>query len=201
MKDAKQRSREPVNNFVGQRLREIRMQRGLTCREMAKRTGIAPGSYSCLENGWYRISLDNLFRILHTLGAKLGEVWPKVNGLPDSALGKEQIAQALSLTERELNSGPDVEELLKAVCEAFGVTSERLRSAKRWGRLQEARAACAILSTEHPGLTLQSLARRLGMKPAALSRLVSRHRDQAREDPKFAAALQAARQALNSHAA
>ena len=66
-----------VNNYVSHRLREIRVRRKLTSKEVARRMGIPQGSYSALENGWYKISLDNLFRILQALKADVAEVWPR----------------------------------------------------------------------------------------------------------------------------
>ena len=32
-----------------------------------------------MENGWYKINLDDLYRILTVLGADLGEIWPAAN--------------------------------------------------------------------------------------------------------------------------
>ncbi len=49
---AKRRSQGPVNNYVGRKLREIRMAQGMTCKQVAQRIGISAGSYSGLENGW-----------------------------------------------------------------------------------------------------------------------------------------------------
>ncbi|MEE8587534.1 MAG: helix-turn-helix transcriptional regulator, partial [Acidobacteriota bacterium] len=73
---AKRRSQGAVNNYVGRKLRELRLSQGMTCKQVAQGIGISAGSYSGLENGWYRISLDNLFGILKALGAGPEEVWP-----------------------------------------------------------------------------------------------------------------------------
>ncbi len=61
-KDAKRRSQGAVNNYAG---RELRLCQGMNCKQVAQPIGISAGSYSGLENGWYKISL---FRILQALG-------------------------------------------------------------------------------------------------------------------------------------
>ncbi len=83
-----------VNNYVAHRLRQIRVERGLTSSELAQRTGSALGSYSCLENGWYKINIDNLFKILQALQAKVTEVWPETEG-GDGPINMEYIQQAV----------------------------------------------------------------------------------------------------------
>lgn len=67
-------SERAVNRYVGHRIQKLRKQRRLSSQEVARRTGLAPGSYSCLENGWYRISLENLFRILQVLDVHVTEM-------------------------------------------------------------------------------------------------------------------------------
>ena len=45
-------------------------------RQAASLSGIPESSYSCLERGYYRISLQNLHRILQALGVSIDQVWP-----------------------------------------------------------------------------------------------------------------------------
>ncbi|HSR51409.1 MAG TPA: helix-turn-helix transcriptional regulator, partial [Acidobacteriota bacterium] len=67
---------DPVSDFVASTIRRIRIEKGIRVADMAWRTGIPLGSYSCLETGRYRMSLENLFRILHILGTDINQVWP-----------------------------------------------------------------------------------------------------------------------------
>jgi transcriptional regulator with XRE-family HTH domain len=49
---------------VGGRLRKLRKQRHLTQAELARQIGIQQSDLSRMEQGEYRVSLDNLFKIL-----------------------------------------------------------------------------------------------------------------------------------------
>ncbi len=54
----------PETAEVGGRLRELRKERGLTQAELARQIGIQQSDLSRMEKGEYRVSLDNLFKIL-----------------------------------------------------------------------------------------------------------------------------------------
>ena len=49
---------------IGSRLRELRKERRLTQAELARQIGIQQSDLSRMEKGEYRVSLDNLFKIL-----------------------------------------------------------------------------------------------------------------------------------------
>ena len=49
---------------IGSRLRDLRKERGLTQAELARQIGIQQSDLSRMEKGEYRVSLDNLFKIL-----------------------------------------------------------------------------------------------------------------------------------------
>ena len=88
----------------------------MTSQEVARRSGIAPGSYSCLENGWYKINLDNLFRILQVLKADVIEVWPSAdadqsNVIDDSYL-QDVVRDAMASQPREIT----LDDVYEAVC-------------------------------------------------------------------------------------
>lgn len=65
-----------INEFVRRRLRALRREKRLSVRQAAKLSGIPESSYSCLEGGHYRITLQNLQRILAGLGVGIEQVWP-----------------------------------------------------------------------------------------------------------------------------
>lgn len=67
---------DPVNHLIRSRIRHIRQSKQLSVRKAAAQCGIPESSYSCLENGFYRISLLNLNKILTGLDATIEEVWP-----------------------------------------------------------------------------------------------------------------------------
>ncbi len=82
------KSKALVNQFVAENLRTIRIAKGMKVQEVARRAGLAYSSYSCLEGGWYKINLDNLFRILLALDTDVSEVWPNgwISRLDDAAI-------------------------------------------------------------------------------------------------------------------
>jgi len=58
---------------VGSRLRELRTERGLTQAELARQIGIQQSDLSRMEKGEYRVSLDNLFKILGVFDLDLAD--------------------------------------------------------------------------------------------------------------------------------
>lgn len=52
---------------VGHRIRELRIDRGLTLDDMRQRTGISSASLSRLERGIYSMSVDDLMAIARAL--------------------------------------------------------------------------------------------------------------------------------------
>jgi len=54
----------PQTTEIGGRLRLLRKDRGLTQAELARQIGIQQSDLSRMEQGEYRVSLDNLFKIL-----------------------------------------------------------------------------------------------------------------------------------------
>ena len=58
---------------IGCRLRELRKERGLTQAKLARQIGIQQSDLSRMEKGEYRVSLDNLFKILGVFDLDLGD--------------------------------------------------------------------------------------------------------------------------------
>ena len=69
-------SRESINDLVRRELRRLRLARNMTMGQVSDRAGIPRSSYACLEHGFYKINLDNLYRILGILEADITQVWP-----------------------------------------------------------------------------------------------------------------------------
>ncbi len=194
------RSKGRINNYVGHRLREIRVTRKLTSQEVARQAGIAPGSYSCLENGWYKINLDNLFRILQVLKAEVTDVWPRPQIEGGAAIDDDYlqrvVEEAISSRPREI----DLDDVYEAVCRTFDIPKDQFQSQSRWSRLTEARGAAAILVKEIPHLSLTSLCRSLGCSISSMSHLTRRVLERAEEDRILRAKIDEARQLLKEEA-
>lgn len=58
---------------IGRRLRKLRKERSLTQAELARQIGIQQSDLSRMEKGEYRVSLDNLFKILSAFDLQLSE--------------------------------------------------------------------------------------------------------------------------------
>jgi transcriptional regulator with XRE-family HTH domain len=58
---------------IGSRLRRLRKERGLTQAELARQIGIQQSDLSRMEKGEYRVSLDNLFKILGVFDLDLAD--------------------------------------------------------------------------------------------------------------------------------
>jgi transcriptional regulator with XRE-family HTH domain len=75
---------------IGQRLRRLRKERKLTQAELACQIGIQQSDLSRMEKGEYRVSLDNLFKILTVFGVKLNEFFA------DSAQAASRVSRPLA---------------------------------------------------------------------------------------------------------
>ena len=63
----------PQATDVGERLRVLRKQERLTQAELARQIGIQQSDLSRMEKGEYRVSLDNLFKILGVLDVEISD--------------------------------------------------------------------------------------------------------------------------------
>ena len=58
---------------IGSRLRRLRKQQGLTQADLARQIGIQQSDLSRMESGEYRVSLDNLVKLLAVFDLKLAD--------------------------------------------------------------------------------------------------------------------------------
>jgi transcriptional regulator with XRE-family HTH domain len=58
---------------VGARLRRLRRERRLTQADLARQIGIQQSDLSRMEKGEYRVSLDNLFKLLTVFDVKMAD--------------------------------------------------------------------------------------------------------------------------------
>ncbi len=68
---------------VGKRLRTLRKQRRLTQSELARQIGIQQSDLSRMEKGEYRVSLDNLLKILGVFGVQIAEFFGERAATPE----------------------------------------------------------------------------------------------------------------------
>ena len=91
---------------VGARLRSLRKERHLTQTELARQIGIQQSDLSRMEKGEYRVSLDNLFKILAVFDIALNDFFAdkQADDEPRRALSREDM-QILHLVRELSESG------------------------------------------------------------------------------------------------
>jgi transcriptional regulator with XRE-family HTH domain len=73
MMNGKAQDPTPDVATIGGRLRRLRKERDLTQAELARQIGIQQSDLSRMEKGEYRVSLDNLFKILGVFDLQVSE--------------------------------------------------------------------------------------------------------------------------------
>lgn len=56
---------------IGSKIQELRVQRGLSVRQLAEMSGVIYSNISKIENGRYNVSVDILGKIADALGVEL----------------------------------------------------------------------------------------------------------------------------------
>lgn len=64
--------------LVGEKIRQLRKSHRLTQTELSSRIGIQQSDLSRMEKGEYRVSLDNLFKILAEFRVSIGEFFNEI---------------------------------------------------------------------------------------------------------------------------
>lgn len=162
--------RRPISQAVCLFIRRIRRSKGLSSTEAARRAGIPLGSYSCLERGQYALNVDNLFRILAVLGADIREVWPWECLQPIERVTGRLVERA----SRSRPGGIGLEDLLEAVCSAYGIADDDLASGCSRTASEARHVAAYILAEDCKHLKLADLARRLKLDPSSIAAKVRR---------------------------
>ena len=99
---------------IGGRLRRLRKERHLTQAELARQIGIQQSDLSRMEKGEYRVSLDNLFKILAVFDLELGEFFGDQAQRPQAAPLSQQDMQILhQLRELSPNGRVEIQEFLE----------------------------------------------------------------------------------------
>jgi len=91
---------------VGARLRSLRKERHLTQTELARQIGIQQSDLSRMEKGEYRVSLDNLFKILAVFDLAFDDLFNEEQAAaePRRALSQEDM-QILHLVRQLSDDG------------------------------------------------------------------------------------------------
>lgn len=164
---------DAINGAVVSRIRQIRIAKRLRVQDLAERAGIPLGSYSCLDTGRYRMSLENLFRALTVLETDITEVWPRGGGEVES-VSRDYIERAAADFRSQAPRQVSYRDILKAVCGIYKTSRKKLSSPSRRRDLAEARTVATILFKEQRHLTLAGLSRILKRDVSTLSHCLRR---------------------------
>lgn len=188
----------PINEFICATIKRIRVEKGLRIQDVASRSQIPVGSYSCLEAGRYRINLENLFRIIHVLGVSIVDVWP--GGVSEQAMLVDDGFIAEKIDEAEKRRPPRLTllDVVEAVCQVYASSPEEMASPSRRRKLAEARVVATILTREQPHLSLVGLSDMLDRDVSSLSHGLRRMEDRLQNDRSLRSRLQRARRALRA---
>jgi transcriptional regulator with XRE-family HTH domain len=106
----------PEVAVVGRRLRRLRRERGLTQAELARQIGIQQSDLSRMEQGEYRVSLDNLFKILGVFDLDLAEFFGEQQATAEQqrqSLSREDMKILHLLRELSPEGRAEVQEFLE----------------------------------------------------------------------------------------
>jgi transcriptional regulator with XRE-family HTH domain len=101
---------------IGNRLRRLRKERGLTQAELARQIGIQQSDLSRMEKGEYRVSLDNLFKILGVFDLDLADFFGEKHDRADfeqQPLSRQDMKILHLLRELSREGRAEVQEFLE----------------------------------------------------------------------------------------
>ncbi len=101
---------------IGSRLRRLRKERGLTQAELARQIGIQQSDLSRMEKGEYRVSLDNLFKILGVFDLDLADFFGQQKmsaAVENQPLSREDMKILHLLRELSPEGRAEVQEFLE----------------------------------------------------------------------------------------
>jgi transcriptional regulator with XRE-family HTH domain len=116
---------------IGSRLRRVRKEHGLTQAELARQIGIQQSDLSRMEKGEYRVSLDNLFKILGAFDLDLADFFEEKSSTSGTGqpLSREDMKILHLLRELSPEGRAEVQEFLE-----FKLRKERQQRRSLGGR-------------------------------------------------------------------
>ncbi len=93
-----------LDRFLGNTIRQLRIQHSLTLAEVSQRAGISRGMLSKIENGLSSTSLDTLEQLANALGVTLSRLFQSYN-LPSSTAQFVKKGQGMEVVRRGTRSG------------------------------------------------------------------------------------------------
>lgn len=81
---------------IGRRIKELRMQRGMSQVQLAKEIGLSQTNLSNVERGRTGATLANLLKIRSVLKCKMADFFVNIDGVPEAA---DKVAEDIELED------------------------------------------------------------------------------------------------------
>jgi len=86
---------------VGERIKQVRDEAGLTLQDLAERTGYSSALINQIENHLVSPPLGALGKIAHALGVRIGDLWGEQAGEPYALVRKDDRRQVSRFASKE----------------------------------------------------------------------------------------------------
>ena len=87
-------------NEVGQRIRDLRQERGWTLKNLAARTGLSTSFLSQVERGLSSVSIGSLATICHSIGVELSEFFHSIDRKVETVLSDPQRTEVVRVADQ-----------------------------------------------------------------------------------------------------
>lgn len=104
MANEKSEVAKALESYLGNTIRDLRIQHGLTIADVAERAGISRGMLSKIENAQTATSLDTLEQIANALGVTLSRLFRSYN-IPTGGAQLVKSGQGMEVVRRGTKSG------------------------------------------------------------------------------------------------
>lgn len=104
MANEKSETAKALESYLGNTIRDLRIQHGLTIADVAERAGISRGMLSKIENAQTATSLDTLEQIANALGVTLSRLFRSYN-IPTGGAQLVKSGQGMEVVRRGTKSG------------------------------------------------------------------------------------------------
>ncbi len=158
---------QTASAYIGRRLEQLRLVRGLTAKRMGIKTGMSADAYRRRELGLAAISLDFLLRCHLALGLdSIEQLWFPVDTTL-ACVDDDILAIQIGFWER-IQRPVTLDEVIETCAEAFGVPVGAITGGLSSLKVRKARTAAAMIVSSRPHLRLSDLAPLVGRSRRAL---------------------------------
>lgn len=110
-----------VNQFVGSKIREYRIKKGMNQTELGKKLGVTQNTISGYENGTWEVGYDTLFKLAEIFEISIDDLFPATKRNDNKVLDRiSEVADVSDLTYEDM-------ELIKRIADKLASEDEENR--------------------------------------------------------------------------